>query len=209
MQHRDEDRESIWGIASKDRAWFQALTLVGGVALSIMIAYLELAYRPANAAPNVVARNIIVGVGASFVASGFVAWGILQAKELTMAVADLVRDFAEKRKQKWAKEAEERRQKWEEEAEERRQKWEEEAEEHRQRLAEEDEKRRQLIEARIADEARRARESGIEAGREAGYEQGSQDTREQIQREVREKLGDESYFRLFGDGSSSQPPTGE
>ena len=165
MQHRDEDRESIWGIARKDRAWFQALTLVSGVALSIMMAYLELAYRPADATPNVVARGIVVGVGASFVASGFVAWGILQAKELIMAVADLIRDFAEKRNQK--------------------------------------------IEARIADETRKAREAGIEAGREVGYEQGSQDTREQIQREVREKLGDESYFRLFGNGASNQPPKGE
>ena len=175
MQHRDEDRESIWGIARKDRAWFQALTLVGGVALSIMTVYLDLAYRPADATPNVVARSIVVGVGASFVASGFVAWGVLQAKELMMAVADLIRDFAEKRRQKWAAEAEERRQKWEEEAEGRRQK--------------------------RAEEVRRARE--------AGYEQGSRDTREQIQREVREKLGDESYFRLFGNGASNQPPTGE
>lgn len=168
MQHRDEDRESIWGIASKDRAWFQALTLVGGVALSIMTAYLELAYSPAGATPNVVARGIVVGIGASFVASGFVAWGILQAKELTMAVADLIRDFAEKRKQKWEAEAEERRQKWAEETEERREK-----------------------------------------ARKAAYEQGSRDTREQIQREVREKLGDESYFRLFGNGASNQPPKGE
>lgn len=153
MQHRDEDRESIWGIASKDRAWFQALTLVGGVALSIMTAYLELAYRPADATPNVVARGIVVGIGASFVASGFVAWGVLQAKELIMAAADLIRGFAEKRRQKWAKEA------------------------------------RQAL--------------------DAAYEQGSQDTREQIQREVREKLGDESYFRLFGNGASNQPPKGE
>ena len=143
--------------------------------MSIMTVYLDLAYRPADATPNVVARSIVVGIGASFVASGFVAWGILQAKELIMAVADLIRDFAEKRKQKWEAEAEERRQKWEEEAE----------------------KRRQMR----ADEARRARE--------AGYEQGSRDTREQIQREVREKLGDESYFRLFGNGASNQPPKGE
>lgn len=161
MQHRDEDRESIWGIASKDRAWFQALTLVGGVALSIMTTYLELVYRPADAMPNVVARGIVVGIGASFVASGFVAWGILQSKELIMAAADLIRGFAEKRRQKWAKEAEERR------------------------------------------------EQAAAAAREAGYEQGSQDTREQIQREVREKLGDESYFRLFGNGTSNQPPKGE
>ena len=153
MQHRDEDRESIWGIASKDRAWFQALTLVGGVVLSIMTVYLDLAYRPADATPNVVARSIVVGIGASFVASGFVAWGILQAKELIMAAADLIRGFAEKRRQKWAAEA------------------------------------RQAL--------------------DAAYKQGSQDTREQIHREVREKLGDESYFRLFGNGASNQPPKGE
>ena len=133
--------------------------------MSIMTVYLELAYQPAGVAPNVVARSVIVGVGASFVASGFVAWGILQAKEMAMAAADLIRDFTEKRNQK--------------------------------------------IEARIADETRKAREAGIEVGREAGYEQGSQDTREQIQREVREKLGDESYFRLFGNGASNQPPTGK
>ncbi len=164
MQHRDDDRESIWGIASKDRAWFQALTLVGGVGLSIMTVYLELAYRPADTTPNMVARSVIVGIGASFVASGFVAWGILQAKEMAMAAADLIRGFTEKRKQKWAAEAEEQRRKW-------------------------------------AAEARQARD--------AAYEQGSRDTREQIQREVREKLGDESYFRLFGNGASNQPPTGE
>ena len=157
MQHRDEDRESIWGIASKDRAWFQALTLVGGIGLSIMTVYLELAYRPAGVAPNVVARGVIVGIGASFVASGFVAWGILQAKEMIMAAADLIRGFTEKRRQKWAAEAEERREKV----------------------------------------------------RKAAYEQGSRDTREQLQREVREKLGDESYFRLFGNGASNQPPKGE
>ena len=193
MQHRDEDRESIWGIASKDRAWFQALTLVGGVGLSIMTVYLELAYQPAGVAPNVVARSVIVGVGASFVASGFVAWGILQAKEMAMAAADLIRGFTEKRRQKWAAEAEERRQKWAREAEERR----EEAERRRQKWAEEDERRRQ----QVAEDVRKAFD--------AAYEQGSRDTREQIQREVREKLGDESYFRLFGNGSSNQSPTGE
>lgn len=123
MQHRGEDRESIWGIASKYRAWFQALTLVGGVGFSIMTVYLELAYRPAGAAPNVVARSVLVGIGASFVASGFVAWGILQAKEMAMAAADLIRGFTEKRRQKWAAEAEERRLKREAEAERRRQKW--------------------------------------------------------------------------------------
>ena len=50
------------------------------------------------AAPNAVARNILLSVGASFVAAGFVSWAILQAKELTMAIADWIREATERRK---------------------------------------------------------------------------------------------------------------
>ena len=60
------------------------------------------------AAPNAVARNILLSVGASFVAAGFVSWAILQAKELTMAIADWIRDANEKRKRELVAEALER-----------------------------------------------------------------------------------------------------
>ena len=99
MQRYDE-RDNLWGIDSNDRRWFQALTLAGGVIASIMMAFLEIEYRASDAAPNTVARNILLSIGASFVAAGFVSWAILQAKELTMAIADWIRDATERRRQR-------------------------------------------------------------------------------------------------------------
>ena len=52
------------------------------------------------AAPNAVGRNILLSVGASFVAAGFVSWAILQAKELMMAIADWIRDATERRRER-------------------------------------------------------------------------------------------------------------
>ena len=51
-------------------------------------------------APNGVARNILLSVGASFVAAGFVSWAILQAKELMMAIADWIREATERRRER-------------------------------------------------------------------------------------------------------------
>ena len=98
--NRYEDRDNLWGINSNDRRWFQALTLAGGVIASIMMAFLEIEYRASDAAPNTVARNILLSIGASFVAAGFVSWAILQAKELTMAIADWIREATERRRQR-------------------------------------------------------------------------------------------------------------
>ena len=65
-----------------------------------MMAFLEIEYRTDDAAPNTVARNILLSIGASFVAAGFVSWAILQAKELTMAIADWIREATERRRQR-------------------------------------------------------------------------------------------------------------
>ena len=62
----DDHRETIWGIDPKDRQWFQLLTLIGGAAGSVTLAYLELAYGSTSAAPNEVARNILLGIGRKF-----------------------------------------------------------------------------------------------------------------------------------------------
>ena len=102
--NRYEDRDNLWGIDSNDRRWFQALTLAGGVIASIMMAFLEIEYRAGDAAPNTVARNILLSIGASFVAAGFVSWAILQAKELTMAIADWIREATERRRQRLRRE---------------------------------------------------------------------------------------------------------
>ena len=106
--NRYDERDNLWGIDSNDRRWFQALTLAGGVIASIIMAFLEIEYRAGDATPNTVARNILLSIGASFVAAGFVSWAILQAKELTMAIADWIRDANEKRKRELVAEALER-----------------------------------------------------------------------------------------------------
>ena len=103
--NRYEDRDNLWGIDSNDRRWFQALTLAGGVIASIMMAFLEIEHRADDATPNTVARNILLSIGASFVAAGFVSWAILQAKELTMAIADWIREATEKRRRRIRREA--------------------------------------------------------------------------------------------------------
>ena len=103
--NRYDERDNLWGIDSNDRRWFQALTLAGGVIASIIMAFLEIEYRAGDATPNTVARNILLSIGASFVAAGFVSWAILQAKELTMAIADWIREATERRRQRLRREA--------------------------------------------------------------------------------------------------------
>jgi CBS domain containing-hemolysin-like protein len=94
----DDYRETIWGIDPKDRQWFQLLTLIGGTAGSVILTQLEISHG--SVAPNQAARNILLGIGASFVASGFIAWGLLQAKELIMAIADWIRQDTARRRER-------------------------------------------------------------------------------------------------------------
>ena len=88
----DVERETIWGINRKDRRLFQALTLTGGNAGSIAVTVLQLKHRSPDDTPDTIALNIILGIGASFVASGFISWDLVQIKEVSMAVADWIRD---------------------------------------------------------------------------------------------------------------------
>ena len=99
--HPDDDRETIWGINRKDRRLFQALTLTGGNAGSIAVTVLQLKYRSPDDTPDTIALNIILGIGASFVASGFIAWDLVQIKEVGMAVADWIRDRNARNRERW------------------------------------------------------------------------------------------------------------
>jgi CBS domain containing-hemolysin-like protein len=76
----------------------QLLTLIGGTAGSVILTQLEVSHG--SVAPNQAARNILLGIGASFVASGFIAWGLLQAKELIMAIADWIRQDTARRRER-------------------------------------------------------------------------------------------------------------
>ena len=88
----DNDRETIWGIIRRDRRWFQVLTMTGGTACSVALTVLQLKYRSSATTPDMLMLNILLGIGASFVASGFIAWELLQMKELAMAIADWIRE---------------------------------------------------------------------------------------------------------------------
>ena len=103
-------RETIWGIHPKDRRWFQFLTLLGGTAGSFILTLLELEALSGSMAamPSAAARNIVLGIGGSFAASGFIAWGVIQVKEMPMAIADWIREAAERRRERWRRESFER-----------------------------------------------------------------------------------------------------
>ena len=97
--NRSAERETIWGINSKDRRWFQLMTLLGGVGGSATLVWLTLRYR-ADGTPDAVAFSILLAIGASFVAAGFVAWSLLQVKEIAMPIGDWIREANERRRQR-------------------------------------------------------------------------------------------------------------
>ena len=103
--NRRADRETIWGINRKDRRWFQLMTLLGGTGGSAALVWLTLRYR-ANDTPDAVAFSVILAIGASFVAAGFVAWSLLQVKEIAMPIGDWIREANERRRQRLRAEAE-------------------------------------------------------------------------------------------------------
>ena len=94
----EDYREAIWGISPRDRQWFQLLTLIGGISGSVILTQLELQHGTLT--PNETGRNILLGIGASFVASGFAGWGILQIKEFFMSIADWLKTINEKNREK-------------------------------------------------------------------------------------------------------------
>ena len=96
----DDYRETLWGIRPEDRKWFQIFTVVGGITGSVILALLELDSPPVGAAPAETARNIVLSIGASFVASGFVTWGSLQAREIMSSFAAWIRDNTKKRQER-------------------------------------------------------------------------------------------------------------
>ena len=93
----DDYRETIWGIRPEDRGWFQLITLIGGTAGSVILTWLELDALSIGAPVSEAARNIALGIGASFVASGFIAWGLMQTKEIPMLMADWIRETDQKK----------------------------------------------------------------------------------------------------------------
>ena len=102
----DDERETFWGINRKDRRWFQVMTLVGGTTGSVVLTVLQLKYRTDEDTPDILALNILLGIGASFAAAGFTSWDILQIKEVIMAIADWIRERTARNREKFRAEVE-------------------------------------------------------------------------------------------------------
>ena len=96
----DGGRESIWGINRRDRRWFQVFTLIGGAVTSIIFGVLHFRHRAPSDRADEILLDLLLGIGAGFVASGFVAWALLQLKELVVAIADWIREATERRRQR-------------------------------------------------------------------------------------------------------------
>lgn len=90
----------MWGIQRRDRRWFQLMTLIGGTAGAVGLTLLELVHGRDSVNPNLMMRNIVLGIGASFIAAGFISWGLLHIKEMIMAIADWIREATERRRQR-------------------------------------------------------------------------------------------------------------
>ena len=145
----DDYRETIWGIRPKDRGWFQLLTLMGGTAGSVILTLLEFDSLSSGAPVSEAARNIALGIGASFVASGFISWGLMHAKEIPMLIADWIRDATERRRKRWREEG---------------------RQENEVALRETQEALRMSEEAlRVSEEAREAAEEALREIRSQGY----------------------------------------
>ena len=97
----DDERETFWGINRKDRRWFQVMTLVGGTTGSVVLTVLQLKYRTPEDAPDILSLNILLGIGTSFAAAGFISWDILQIKEVIMAIADWIRERTARNREKF------------------------------------------------------------------------------------------------------------
>ena len=122
----------------------------------MILTLLELEALSGDAAAGVVARNVVLGIGGSFVASGFIAWGMLQAKEMIMSMSDWIRNATERRRERWR---EERRQERDEEA---------------RRQVEESRREGEEIRRQAEEDARRQ----VEEVRRQAYIQGYTDYRE-------------------------------
>ena len=57
-----------------------------------MLTILEPERRLPSATPNTKGINTVLGIGGSFVAAGFIAWGLPQIRELAMSIADWIND---------------------------------------------------------------------------------------------------------------------
>ena len=90
--------QTIWGINQADRNLFITMTVASGAALASAFAALAITQHPPEQTEADMMFRLIVGIPASFTATGTGSWAILNAKEVIMSIADSIRERTAKRR---------------------------------------------------------------------------------------------------------------
>ena len=90
--------QTIWGIDRADRILFITMTVVSGTALASAFAALTIAQRPPEQTEADLLFRLIIGIPASFTATGIVSWAILNAREVIVFIGNSLRERTAKRR---------------------------------------------------------------------------------------------------------------
>lgn len=90
--------QTIWGINRDDRILFITMTVVSGTALASAFAALTIMQRPPEQTEADLLFRLIVGIPASFTATGIVSWAILNAREVIVFIGNSLRERTAKRR---------------------------------------------------------------------------------------------------------------
>ena len=90
--------QTIWGINQADRNLFITMTVASGAALASAFAALAITQHPPEQTEADMMFRLIVGIPASFTATGTGSWAILNAKEVIMSIADSIRERTARRR---------------------------------------------------------------------------------------------------------------
>ena len=90
--------QTIWGINRDDRILFITMTVVSGTALASAFAVLTIMQRPPEQTEADLLFRLIVGIPASFTATGIASWAILNAREVIVFIGNSLRERTAKRR---------------------------------------------------------------------------------------------------------------
>ena len=90
--------QTIWGINRDDRILFITMTVVSGTALASAFAALTIAQRPPEQTEADLLFRLIIGIPASFTATGIASWAILNAREVIVFIGNSLRERTAKRR---------------------------------------------------------------------------------------------------------------
>ena len=94
---KERPSQSIWGINPQDRNWFTTLTATAGTVYAAIAVTDIIRQRQPTDTTGDLMGDIATTIAGSYLAAGFVAWAILNAKDTIMSFADSIREKTAKK----------------------------------------------------------------------------------------------------------------